>query len=277
MNSAPMLGGNASSERSSRGPYYDVYPHLYPEWYANFWKLCKDDLNHDAARRFHAANRNQDLAGAARHSAAAAAATGGAPAPKPTYLELKNPTTPQAMCDDLLAGVLSPPDMFLVGFFLLDLAGQPFSRLHMLQRQTVNGFFYSRRYATEDSAELHNTILMDIWSIPSSDTSAAAYHAFVRHNLAFAGGKPFAWLLRGSLQETLITRWENELRNLPDCLYIKTSVEVTEVECGDQSVQLTLKKPGEQPYKQRHKNVVLAVPAPALAQLVMNGPRDAHR
>ena len=266
---APMLGGNASSERSSRGPYYDVYPHLYPEWYANFWKLCKDDLNMTRQDAFMPRTAIKILQAPPEHSAAAAAATGGAPAPKPTYLELKNPTTPQAMCDDLLAGVLSPPDMFLVGFFLLDLAGQPFSRLHMLQRQTVNGFFYSRRYATEDSAELHNTILMDIWSIPSSDTSAAAYHAFVRHNLAFAGGKPFAWLLRGSLQETLITRWETELRN-SGCL-IKTSVEVTEVECGDQFVQLTLKKPGEQPYKQRHKNVVLAVPAPALARLVMNG------
>ncbi len=64
--SAPMLGGNASSERSSRGPYYDVYPHLYPEWYANFWKLCKDDLNMTRQDAFHAANRNQDLAGAAR-------------------------------------------------------------------------------------------------------------------------------------------------------------------------------------------------------------------
>ena len=182
--SAPMLGGNASSERSSRGPYYDVYPHLYPEWYANFWKLCKDDLNMTRQDAFMPRTAIKILQAPPEHSAAAAAATGGAPAPKPTYLELKNPTTPQAMCDDLLAGVLSPPDMFLVGFFLLDLAGQPFSRLHMLQRQTVNGFFYSRRYATEDSAELHNTILMDIWSIPSSDTSAAAYHAFVRHNLA---------------------------------------------------------------------------------------------
>ena len=92
--------------------------------------------------------------------------------------------------------MLFPPDMFLVGFFLLDLAGQPFSRLHMLQRQTVNGFFYSRRYATEDSAVLHNTILMDIWSIRSSDTSAAAYHAFVRHNLAFALSMS-AWRGRG--------------------------------------------------------------------------------
>ncbi len=46
------------------------------------------------------------------------------------------------------------------------------------------------------------------------------------------------------------------------------------MECGDQSVQLTLKTAPPQrsnAYKQRHKNVVLAVPAPALARLVMNG------
>jgi uncharacterized protein with NAD-binding domain and iron-sulfur cluster len=273
--SAPMLGGNASSEKSN-GKHYDVYPHLYPEWYANFWNLCEDDLGLTRQDAFEPRTAIKILQAPPGHSAAAAAATAGATAPKPTYLELKNPTTPQAMCDDLLAGVLSPPDMFLVGFFLLDLAGHPFSRLDMLQRQTVNGFLYSRGYATEEAAELHNTVLMDIWSIPSSDTSAAAYHAFVRHNLAFAGGRPFAWLLRGSLQEMLIGPWEEKLGRPGNpgsvrCT-IEKAVEVTEVECGDQFVQLTLKKDGEKESKQPHKNVVLAVPAPALGQLVMNGP-----
>ena len=45
----------------------------------------------------------------------------------------------------------------------ISLASQPFHRSVLLQQQTVNGFLYSRPYATEDCADLHNTILMEIW------------------------------------------------------------------------------------------------------------------
>ena len=177
--------------------------------------------------------------------------------------------------------------MFLFGFALLDLAAQPFPRLDTLQRQTINGFLYSRGYTTEDCAKLHDTILMEIWSIPSSETSAAAYHAFVRHNLAFASGKPFAWLLRGSLQEMLIQPWQKKLTDLR--CRIKTGVEVTKIERDDNKpVRLTLQDHNPQPqqgaarekqspqqepvlYTRQHKNVVLTVPAPALARLVMAG------
>lgn len=286
--SAPMLGGNASSEPGSGGMYYDVYPHLYCDWYANFWRILEGDLGMARQEFFEPRTAIKILDDPSGDSAAAQRqAPGTAAATQPNYQELQTPTTPQAICHNLLAGVLPPPDMFLFGFALLDLAAQPFPRLDTLQRQTINGFLYSRGYTTEDCAKLHDTILMEIWSIPSSETSAAAYHAFVRHNLAFASGKPFAWLLRGSLQEMLIQPWQKKLTDLR--CKIKTGVEVTKIERDDnRPVRLTLKDHKPQPqqgaargkqspqqepalYTRQHKNVVLAVPAPALGQLVMAG------
>ena len=59
--SAPMLGGNASSEPGSGGIYYDVYPHLYCDWYANFWKNSRRRSGHGAAGVFRAPDRHQDI------------------------------------------------------------------------------------------------------------------------------------------------------------------------------------------------------------------------
>src|SRR6266852_2895590 len=108
------------------------------------------------------------------------------------------------------------------------------------------------------------TILNEVWCISSSDTSAAAYKDFVKHVLG-SRGLPFAWLLRGSLEEMLIRPWQESLKN--DC-NISASVEVTAIEVGDDDkVQLTL----SDNTKATHANVVLAVPAPELAKLVMTG------
>jgi predicted NAD/FAD-dependent oxidoreductase len=115
-----------------------------------------------------------------------------------------------------------------------------------------------------DCADLHNTILNEVWCISSSDTSAAAYKDFVKHVLG-SRGLPFAWLLRGSLEEMLIKPWQEILKN--DC-NIRASVEVTAVEVGDDDkMQLTL----SDKTKATHANVVFAVPAPELAKLVMSG------
>ena len=36
------LGGNLGSRRMPDGEHLDVYPHMYLEWYANFWALLQD-------------------------------------------------------------------------------------------------------------------------------------------------------------------------------------------------------------------------------------------
>ena len=51
-------------------------------------------------------------------------------------------------------------------------------------------------------------------------------------------GLPFAWLLRGSLEERLIGPWREKLEK-KKC-NIKTSIAVTAVEVDDEGMQLTL-------------------------------------
>ena len=98
---------------------------------------------------------------------------------KPRYVELKNPnrakhiwtTSRQEHCRH-------PTCSWLASRCLIWLAAV---QQVVLEQQTVNGFLYSRPYATTDCADLHNTILNEIWCISSSDTSAAAYKDFITH------------------------------------------------------------------------------------------------
>ncbi|MCA6121350.1 FAD-dependent oxidoreductase [Bradyrhizobium sp. WSM 1704] len=250
-----MLGGNLSSVLHKE-LYHDVYTHLFCDWYVNFWSILENDLKigRDEAFEPRLGVKLLDLINGQQQR------TGKAPG----YVDLKNPTSLKNILENLKSGALPPPDMFLVGFTMLDLASQPFRRSVTLEQQTVNGFLYSRPYATQDCADLHNTILNEIWSISSNDTSAAAYKDFIKHSLG-SSAPPFAWLLRGSLEERLIAPWKERLG--PNCL-IKSGVAVTGLEIGDDNkVHLTL---GDHA-KVTHDNAVLAVPAPELAKLVVTG------
>jgi predicted NAD/FAD-dependent oxidoreductase len=269
---SPMLGGNLSSKQAN-GFYYDVYPHLFCDWYANFWQIVQEDLGLQQKDDFELRMGVKVLHRNPLKT-------------DPIYLDLKNPSSLQAIWKDLKSGVLSPPDMFLVGFALLDLASQSFKHSEALERQTVNGFLYSRGYATEDCVNLHDMILMEIWSIHGSDTSADAYRDFVKHCFGFPYSRPFALLLKGSLEQKLIRPWRNKLESADCNCTIKCGVEVTNAELADKRVRLTLRKVAtekdsaeeekdptreDQDSTEEYDNVVMAVPAPELARLVMSG------
>jgi predicted NAD/FAD-dependent oxidoreductase len=264
----PVLGGNLSSEFAN-GMYYDVYPHLFCDWYVNFWQIVEEDLGIKRAEAFEPQMgvkvvQDPDAERTVSPAPAAAASAKNTAKEQPTYQDLKNASTLQNIWGNLFSGVLSPPDMFLLGFAFLDLASQPFDPSKVLERQTVDGFLYSRRYATEGCADLLDLILMEIWSIPSDDTSANAYKDFVRPGLRFSSGMPFAWLLRGSLEEMLMKPWRQKL--IDAGCDIKTAVEVTCINLThDHKVELR----GEDDTIAQHTNVVLAVPATELARLVM--------
>ena len=269
----PVLGGNLSSEYAN-DMYYDVYPHLFCDWYVNFWQIVEGDLGIKRDVAFEPQMgvkvvQDPDAESTVAPAPAAAASAKDTAAEQPTYQDLKNATTLQNIWGNLFSGVLSPPDMFLLGFAFLDLASQRFdASKQILDRQTVNGFLYSRRYATEAAAGLLDLILMEIWSIPTDDTSAAAYKDFVRPGLRFSSGMPFAWLLRGSLEEMLIKPWREKLVNA-GCV-IKREVEVTRINLGhDHKLELRLKDDTIA----HHTNVVLAVPATELARIVKSGER----
>lgn len=191
-----VLGGNLSSARSE-GVDHDVYPHMFCEWYLNFWHLFEKELGLSRKENF------QAKPGVKLRRAGEEA-----------YHTLMNPTSIEACLSNLKSGVMSPAQMVLLGFSGLDLLSFPFDRsgLRQLQQLDVNGYLYSRGYATEAVAKMDNYVLSLIWSIPSEQTAAATYQNFLRHAWQFPDHAPFAWMLKGSLASRLIDPIERHLR-----------------------------------------------------------------
>ena len=254
------LGGNLSSEEIN-GVFHDVYPHMFCDWYANFWSLFEQDLG--LKRDKHFSPRMGVKLKDPQHD---------------HYNELKNATTIEAMLDNLTSGVASAPDMFLLGFSGLDLASHPFNRhgADELDRLDVNGFIYSRGYSTEKLAKLQNYILTVIWSIQSDITGAASYQDFVKHSYNFPKETPFAWLPKGDLFRTIIAPWEVKLAAVGCEIRKATPVAEVTLENGVPKLKLEVKdaKGGrETPVEAPPVDyVIIATSAPALAQLALNGP-----
>lgn len=258
-----VLGGNASS-RLVEGTWHDVYPHMFCSWYANFWDLLERDLGQSREKLFvphnsvHLMDRNGQLR------------------------ELMSATSLEGIWKNLVSGVVSVPDMFLLGFSMLDLASSPLqlAGAEQLMRLDVNGFIYSRGYSTERIAKLHNYMLMLIWSIQSDVTAAASYQDFIRHTLTFPHAQPFAWLLKGSLAERIIAPWEAKLSEKGVLIRKETSVRQLALHDGRPTVshaRATIEggKPGEV-VEEAFDYLVSAVPVKVLARLALEGEAGAR-
>lgn len=277
---ADRVGGNLSSAGQPGAPYQDVYPHILPDWYANFWELCEQELG--LRREVHFSPRS---------GVKVLDKPSGGPSPgqAPKYMDIAFAPTFKSIVTNIRSDVLSIPDFFLFAFLNLDLAAQPPdpNNTDMLSALDVNGYFYSRAYSTEATAALQNYTISVIWSIPSDMTSAKVYKKFVKHQLSsFGPNVPYAWMLKGSLQEKIIGPLERKLTGKSDgkpgkldCV-IKTSTKVHSVEvlangaprimiekpgAGDSDGKIALEEAAPVDY------VIMAVPGTELARLVMEG------
>jgi Flavin containing amine oxidoreductase len=259
------LGGNFSANEVN-GVFHDVYPHMFCPWYANFWQVFGEihDMDPDKAR-----TQEFDARDGVKFQDKGAT----------DYLELENGTTLKSVFANLNSKVESWPDMFLLGFSMLDLAATPFQRTgdDLLERLDVNGFIYSRGYSTEKVAALQNYILMVIWSIQSNVTAAASYQDFIKHSMAFPHAAPFCWLLRGSLYERIIRPFEDKLWKLGCGICLGHTAKA--VELGPDGRPLLTFEITRQDAEKGAASVgqvspdyvVMAVPGPELARLAMSG------
>jgi hypothetical protein len=213
---ADILGGNFSSS-CVNGVYHDVYPHIFCPWYANFWNLFENDLalgarDDNFAARWGVKILDKDAK---------------------DYISLESPTTLQSVIANLGSGLARWPDLFLLGFSMIDLAATPFDRKRddQLENLDVNGFVYSRGYSTQAVAHLQNYILMLIWSIQSELTAASSYQDFIKHTIAFPEKTPFSYLLEGPLQVKIIDPMEKKLAQL-GCV-VRKNAKVKRIELVD--------------------------------------------
>jgi hypothetical protein len=269
--SKDRLGGNLSSSSATGQPDQDVYPHIFPDWYANFWSLFEDELG--MRRKDHFAERwgvkvlDKPTSGPSQTK-------------PPAYKDLVYAPTLQSLSTTINSGILSISDLFLFAFLTLDLAAQPPdpTDTDMLCQLDVNGFFYSRSYSTDPIADLQNYIISVIWSIPSNMTSAKVYKQFIKHQLSSLGpDTPYAWMLRGSLQEKVITPIEQRLRDSGSC-DIRTGVRVRSVEVlADGAPKILVEEKANEGASHSTAEapaadyVVMAVPGPVLSEMVMTG------
>ena len=249
------LGGNTSSDLVN-GIEHDVYPHMLCDWYVNFWDLFENDLGLSRDEHFEPRGGVKMMR----------EGEGG-------YKELLNPTSMDAIVRNLKSGAMSPAEMFLMGYSMVDLAGYPFNRegFNQLDKLSVNGFLYSQSTTTEDVAELENYILQVIWSIQSEHTSAVTYQDFIRHTLTFPNGAPFAWMLKDSLQTGLIAPIEALLKRLGATIRTSTEVTAVRLQGEEPKVWWSRTEGSSRARSASFDQVVIAVPHSPLTDLVMGG------
>jgi protoporphyrinogen oxidase len=267
----PWLGGNAGSHQDpDSGVYHDVYPHMFSNFYVNFWDLCENDLG---LKR----TRDADSDFAARDGFKFLTTDG-------TYREMRNAATadPVALWRDLQSGVaqMSPLDIWLYLYSMVDLLAHRFTWRGRLG-QSVNGFLRGRPTVTQPVAEMHDAIVMLIWSIHAGGTSAGSYQNFYRHT--FGNVDPLLWLLKGSLHEKVVAPLERRLLDKGCTIHKSTSVQRLAIK-GGRAVGLELqqasfdwerhavKRSGKRWAAEPFDHLVLALPPHALGDLADNGP-----
>jgi uncharacterized protein with NAD-binding domain and iron-sulfur cluster len=244
----PALGGNLGSRRAAGGVQLDVYPHMYGNWYHNFWRLLEDASGLTREELFVPVSGVKQLRAGEF----------------PRFTGLTDMYSSRHMVSNLFSGVGPPADMFVFGYSHVDLLAERTCPTMLPADLTVGGFMNARPYMTERAAEAVNTFITTVWSIPSYLVSADDYRMY--HAYCVAEPIPGFWLARGSAFDQVITPLTKALKTRG--VKIFPSVQITGVSCRDgRGAEISF----EGRPKEKVDELVLAVPPPALLQLVRSG------
>jgi hypothetical protein len=242
------VGGNLGGDRDPQGNFHEVYPHMFGEWYDNFWRLVGElglsrerDFEHRPTLAFLKAGEFPNLELLTNNGSAASALA------------------------NLTSGIIPAPDMFLAAYSVIDILSQNFSGKGLTNEQTVNGFLTSRPYATENMLKMHDMIITNIWAVNSYLTSALAYQSFAKYQ--FRRPTPQCWVLIGDAYSKLISPLVERLKSL-GC-DIRTNAIVRHVTVKNGRADRICVMEGSVKDVEV-ENLILAVPPARLAQLVMS-------
>lgn len=174
-----ILGGNLASRPAPDGGYLDVYPHMYLNWYHNFWQVLSDVTGVERTRLFAPYTKIKQL----RQGAF------------PEFTELVDMYSPWHMLENLFSGVGPVADMFVFGYASVDLLAENLNPTLLLHGMTLNGFLHARPYMTKRASDAYDTFITQVWAIPSKLASASDYRRFLAY--AVADPSPDLWLARG--------------------------------------------------------------------------------
>ncbi|HEY6344063.1 MAG TPA: FAD-dependent oxidoreductase [Bryobacteraceae bacterium] len=197
-----VLGGNVGGFEKN-GCRYDVYPHMFGDFYKNFWDLAEGDLRMRRGRDFEPHDTFKILDRGKF----------------PHYIDLLNVAAPLS---NYFSGVASPADVLLGVYSLLDGLSYGHSDDAILDQVGVEGFLRTRPYATKGLAKIHESILLTIWSLHGYEFSTAAYRRFIENSVPMR--RPLLWVLTGDLKTKLITPLQKKIESYGGEIRLQTRV-----------------------------------------------------
>jgi phytoene dehydrogenase-like protein len=245
----PLMGGNLSGVIHG-GAYYDVYPHMFAEWFHNFWKLA-EDIGLKKHQHF---ERRPDCGFLA-------------PGDFPHYRVCTDIGAFGTGLKNLSSGVISLPEMFLANYTILDAIARGDADKEFLENQTLNDFIVNRPYATRGVTNFFDTVVRNVWSIDSYLSSALAYQRFAKYQ--FREPSPQSWVLKGNSYNNFITPLLKAL-NSPANMFVNT--EVTGVTVRDGKItKISYKDPkgGAEAFRNVDGLIIAASPA-SLGDLIFS-------
>ena len=175
----PMLGGDLASRASDHGVHLDVYPHMYCNWYRNFWSLLSD-AGGDRETLF------KRFSGYAQLTAG----------DFPNFTHARDIYSPWHVLANLCSGIGPPADLWVYGYATIDLLAETLQPTVNLQTMSVDAFLDARSYVTPAAADAYDTFITRVWGIPSYLASAADFRQYLAYSLA--DPTPAFWLPRVS-------------------------------------------------------------------------------
>ena len=152
-----VLGGNLASHVTTAASTHDVYPHMFSNFYVNFWDIVENDLGlrrDKSASSDFAYRESMKFLGLRHHR----------------YMEIFETPDLCRTCWAICFRASRPPlDMYLWTYSMLDMLAHPFDAQTLMGEYSVSGFVQSRAYATERVIALHDFILMVIWSVHAGE------------------------------------------------------------------------------------------------------------
>jgi predicted NAD/FAD-binding protein len=264
------LGGNLSSNSiDNKNTPRDVYPHIFGDWYKEFWYLLEEDFGIKRGEWF--VRRDKIRMAMIPADTSGLTVTG---FDKVEFAILATPTSLANLTDDLFSNILSQRDMFLFGYSFLDLISVPRLRTSkVLSELDVTGYLYSRPFVDNEIADLHDDILKLIWSMPTNQTSASAYQALMRHTQTFPNETPFAWQMNrpaGMLMDEITKQLKGQ-KGERITVKLKTQVNELILDQNDKYVELRIGDAKEKPFRFRYA-VVATPPLDAVGLVLTKAP-----
>jgi hypothetical protein len=255
------LGGNLGSRPMPDGEHLDVYPHMYLDWYANFWALLQEATGQPKEERFAPFSTVKQLS---KHQF-------------PKFASLTDMYSPKYMIQNMFSGVGAPADMFVFGYASIDLLAERFNPTITLDNVDVNAFLNTRPYMTQAASDAFDSFITRVWAIPSYLASAPDFRRYLAYSIL--SPDPAFWLPTGSAFKEVVDPLVQAIEAVG--VKIVTGTEITGVSCQDKRVtEIGLRGttfdddsgtwmpvPGSD-RTEPVENLLLAVPAATLSRLV---------